>query len=378
MTDRTSPNVYTKIGVRPVINAVGRRTVYGGALPSPVVARAMEEASQTYVEMQELLERSGEYIAEVLGVEAAYVTSGCAAALVLSSAACIAGNDQEKMSRLPDSTGMSNEIIIQRRQRYHYDRMYSVAGGRLVEAGDADGCTLEQLDGSFGPATAAVGYYVRPDWESSVLSLVDVVEVAHTHEVPVIVDAAAQNHPLDHFLKMAQSSDLVCYSAKYIGGPNSAGFVCGKRALVEAAAANGFIGYETGGGHVLGRAMKVDRQEVVAVVAALDAWFSMDHEERLLEYGAKLSAIERALHGIPGVQAKVVQIAEYEGLHLHVVLDSAVSGKNSQEVVGALNAGNPRVTVRSDEDAIIVISASALNEGEEHIVADRLRGVLTS
>ena len=125
-------SVYERLGVRPIINAQGNRTVLGGSQPTAVVKEAMDRADGSYVEMRELLEKSGEYIAEILGVEAAYVTSGCAAALALSAAACIAGNDPDKVAQLPNTTGLKNEIIIHNSHRFGYDQCYRVAGATLV------------------------------------------------------------------------------------------------------------------------------------------------------------------------------------------------------------------------------------------------------
>ena len=132
MTVTSGLEVYTRLGVRSVINAQGNRTVLGGSMPTPAVKAAMDQADGSYVKMQELLDRSGEFITDLLGVEAAYVTSGCAAALALSSAACIAGDDPDRIAQLPDVTGLKHEIVIQKAQRYSYDRSYTVPGGRLV------------------------------------------------------------------------------------------------------------------------------------------------------------------------------------------------------------------------------------------------------
>src|SRR5205823_7352348 len=132
-------SVYEQLGVTPVINARGNNTVLGGTTPSARVRRAMQEAERSYVDMQQLLERSGIVIADLLGAEAAYVTPGAAAALALGTAACIAGADPDKIARLPDTSGMANQILIQAGHRYHYERAVTVPGGRLVEVGDKSG-----------------------------------------------------------------------------------------------------------------------------------------------------------------------------------------------------------------------------------------------
>ena len=226
-------DVYADLGIRPIINCQSQRTSLGGSLLSPEVELAMKEANSSYVIMPELMNKAGERVADLMGVEAAYITSGCAAALALSAAACMAGNDQEKRGRIPNTTGMKNEIVIQKAQRYGYDRSFTIAGAILVEAGEQDSCSIQQFEAALGSRTAAVAYLVEAEHGSS-LPLEDVVEIAHSHGIPVIADAAAQIYPIDYFLETAQTADLVCFGGKFFGAPNSTGFVCGKKELVDA------------------------------------------------------------------------------------------------------------------------------------------------
>ena len=376
MNETVGSNVYTKLGVRRVVNARGNSTVVGGSAPAAEVRQSMDEANASYVEMRELLERSGEYLAEILGVEAAYITSGCAAALALSAAGCMTGTDPEKTGQLPDTSGLKNEVVIQRTQRYQYQRSYTMTGAKLIEAGEEDGCTIEQLASAIGPNTAAVAYLLRPDWDSSVVTLDETVSEAHARDVPVIVDAASQIYPLDYFRRTAQSADLVCFGAKYFGAPHSTGFVCGDAGRVRAAAANGFIAFETDGGRAFSRPMKVDRQEVVGVVTALEAWFSMDHEERLIGIESKATALERGLRGLPNAQAEVVHGNTLSGAIVNLVLNKDALAKTAQQVADELYAGNPRVRVGVDGDDTIYLQVYTLNEGEERIVSERLWEVL--
>ena len=371
-----SGRIYEKLGVRPVINAISNQTVLGGSTPPSAVRDAMEEASLQWVEMRELLDKAGDYIAGVLGSEAAYVTSGCAAALTLSTAACMAGTDPDKIGRLPDTTGMKNEVLIQKKHRYGFDRCYTLSGAKLVEVGSESGCTADQLEAAIGPNTAAVAYYALPDWDSSILSLEDSVEVAHGRNVSVIVDAASQIYPLEYFRTMAQAADLVCFGAKYFGAPHSSGIVCGRQEMVDATVAQGFIAYHHDGARAFGRPMKLDRQEVVGVVAALDGWFSMNHEDRFLAYDRRMSAVQQGLAGIPNVQAKVVEHQRFFGSTLHLVMDIGALGKTAQQAADELASGNPRVLVGVEGDDTITINVHVLNEGDEAVIADRLKEVL--
>ena len=369
----TGADVYAKLGARAVINAQGNRTVLGGSATVPEVAAAMAAANDTYVEMSELLARSGEYIADLLGVEAAYVTSGCSAALAFSAAACMTGRDLDKIAQLPDTTGMKNEIVIQKAQRYSYDRSYTVPGAKLVEAGDEEGCTSEQLRDAIGANTAAVAYFIRAVEPCAVVTLEEAVEIAHDAGVPLIADAAAQIYPLDYLLRNAQSADLVCFGAKYMGAPQSTGFLCGRKELVDAASDQGFIAFQENGGLSFGRPMKLDKQEVVAVVAAVERWLKMNHEDRLLLYEERLDTARQILAGTPGLHLEIENVPQYYGSSLIVTVDPDVVGKTAQDIADELDGGNPRIWVMMADERAFEFNAHALNEGEEVIVAERIR-----
>jgi len=376
MTTTGKGNVYAKLGVRPIINAQGNRTVAGGSAPTPEVARAMEDAANVYVEMEELLARSGEFIAELLGVEAAYVTSGCSAALALSAAACMAGRDPDHIARLPDTTGMKNEVVLQKAQQYTYDRSFTVPGATIVRPGDEDGCTREQLEAAIGPQAAALAYLINANEPDSIVHLDELVEMAHARGIPVIADAAARIYPLDYFRSNAQSADLVCFGAKYLGAPQSAGFVCGKKDLIDAVVEHGFIGFQTNGGLSFGRPMKLDKQEIVGVVTAVEQWFIMNHEDRLIGYEERLSAISGGLQGMAGVESDLEVVDQYYVTTLQIKIDTATVGKTAQDVADELDAGSPRIWVTVVGDDTISVNSHALNEGENMVVAERLRTAL--
>ena len=369
----TGADIYAKIGARAVINAQGNRTVLGGSATVPEVTEAMAAVNDTYIEMAELLARSGEYIADLLGVEAAYVTSGCSAALAFSAAACMTGRDLDKIGRIPDTTGMKSEIVIQKAQRYSYDRSFTVPGATLVEAGDEDGCSREQLEAAIGDNTAAVAYLVRPGDPESVLTLEQAVEIAHDAGVPVIADAAAQIYPLDYFRRNAQAADIACFGAKYMGAPQSSGFLCGKKELVDAASDQGFIAFQENGGRSFGRPMKLDKQEVVGVVTAVERWLTINHEDRLLGYEERLESVRQELGTTPGVETGIEKVPQYYGSHLSVTFDAVAVGKTAQDIADELDAGSPRIWVSVVDDRTLTVTSHALNEGEELIVAERIR-----
>src|SRR5919197_3693236 len=175
MQTATAATIYEQLGVTPVINARGHNTVLGGSTPPARVRQAMDDAERYYVEMKELLRRSGEIIADLLGCEAAYVTPGAAAALALGAAACITGSDMEKMARLPNTAGMKNKLLLQKRHHYHYEHAPTIVGAQLVEVGDEQGTTAAQLEAALGSDVAAVLYPAHLDGQPGSLSLDEVL-----------------------------------------------------------------------------------------------------------------------------------------------------------------------------------------------------------
>ncbi len=394
MNQGTATNVYSALGVTRVINARGTATVLGGSILSPRVQAAADQASQTFVSMQELLEKAGQSVALRLGVEGAFITSGCFAALTLSSASIMAGSDRANITQLPDTTGMKNEFLIQKQMRYQYDRCVTVAGGRLVEVGDSEETTAAQFAEAIGPQTAGVLYPAHLEGTQETLPLRDVVSIARDKGIAVLVDAAFQVFPLERMIAVAGSADLVCFSAKYVGGPNSVGFVCGRRPRVETAALHGFMAYEEES-RSLGRGYKVDHQEVVAAVVALQEWFIMNHQVRFRAQEQSVRILVDGLSGLPHVRMSVsktqTQFAVVPRMtprapntpepapwiRLLVSLDEAALGKTAGEVAQTLRTGDPSIWVGLRDNSL-VLSVHTLNEGEEQLVVERLRGVLSN
>lgn len=368
-------NVYERLGVRRVINAWGVATELGGWTPSRKVMQAMERANDATVEMQDLLEKSGEFIADILGVEAAYVTSGGAAAQALSIAACMAGEDPQKIARLPDTAGMKDEVVIQARNRYMFDRCYTLTGAALVEAGDRGGTSESDLRDVIGPRTAAVAYYIQPPIDDAIVSLEDTVTIARSRGVPAVADACSQIYPLDYFRRCAQSADLVTFGAKYMGAPHSAGFVCGKRELIDAVSAQSFVSYHYDGGKAVGRAMKIDRHEIIGVVTAIEDWFTMDHEERILEYEARFADIAEAVQDLEGVATRRTEIHHYVPYVMVIDVDESIVGKSAADIRAELDSGNPRIWVDAVDGSLRVV-VNCMTDEETRVVADRLRQAL--
>lgn len=375
-------SVYEGVSVTPVINASGfQLTMLGGQILSPGVMAAMEQANHHFVDMKALLNRAGEAIASLVDAEAAYVTAGCCSAMALSAAACMAGKDPRLAAQLPDTRGMPNEILIQATQRYKYERCVTVSGARLVEVGDASGVSAGQLEAAIGERTAAI--LVVASRPAGSLPIEEVLPIAKRHGVPVILDAAGQVYPPEKLKQFpALGVDLTTHSAKYFGGPNSTGFLCGRRDLVEAAAYHGFISFEYGPPFTIGRPMKLDRQEIVALVEALREWLSMDHQARFAAYAERAERLCPRLSAIPGIIEASLDGDPVTGVR--VALDEAAIGTSIAEIVQELRDGEPSVWLHYDPAAYLRaqrpgsmrFSVATLVEGDEERLAARLRAIV--
>ena len=367
--------LYRDLGTTPVITACGNMTVLGGSRVSPRVQEAMVAANRHFVSMNDLQRATGERIAELLGAEAAFVTPGCGAALALSSAACMSAGNPQRMEQLPNVDGIPNRFLFQKRQHYHYERCLTVFGGQVLMVGSEKGTTEEQLEDAITEQTAAFHYYASGDPDDTIQHLPDLQRIAGRHELPITVDAAYQVYPLDTMRQYAQSSDcLVGFGAKYIGACNSTGILVGRKDLVEAAYTHSFIGFETSEYETVGRPLKLDRQEIVAVVVALEEWLSMDHEARIAEHWKRADYIEEQLASVPHLSTArhIEDNSLSNGVMLTVEADAP---RTAPQVIAALKQGDPSVWTRGSGNQIR-IAVAHLVEDEIDILIDRIKKVL--
>jgi uncharacterized pyridoxal phosphate-dependent enzyme len=197
-------DVYDDLKVRKIINGSATLTALGGSLMPPEVLQAMAEASRHFVDIDDLQEKVGERIASWTHNEAAYVSCGAAAGLVLSTAACITGLDPEKRARLPYTDGMKNEIIVHKHGRVGYDYAIRQAGGKLVEIGSAEGTTEQELEAAINEHTAAFFYFFNINLMKGQVPLAQGIQVARRYGIPLIVDAAAQLPPVENLWRFTQ------------------------------------------------------------------------------------------------------------------------------------------------------------------------------
>ncbi|HTO11687.1 MAG TPA: aminotransferase class V-fold PLP-dependent enzyme [Candidatus Binatia bacterium] len=374
------PEIYRRLGVQPIIHGSGTTTRYGGSRLRPEALEAMREASTTLVNLDELNEAAGAAIARMLGAEAAFVSAGASSGLILQAAACIAGTDPARITRLPDTRGMRNEIVIQRAHRFAYDQAYRVAGGVLVEIGLARRTQPFELEDAITERTAAVAHLVSPFTSPpGVLTLEQVVAVAHKRSVPVIVDAASMLPPRENLTKfLRQGADLVSFSGgKGIRGPQSTGILAGRRDLIRAVALN------ASPNQALGRAAKTSKEEICGLVVALECFLAEDEKAEMKRYHDVCAAIAEGLADIPGLRVVVEQDGVNRVLpHAVVYFTPEWVGPSGHAVQVALAQGEPHVYVQQgahqggyfDE---IAVDPFNLQPGDEAIVVRRLREELT-
>jgi len=377
-------SVLETLGVRPVINACGIYTDLGGSRLSPRVWAAMEEANRSFVRMPDLLDRTGERIAALLGAEAARITPGAAAAIMLGTAACMAGTDGPRSERLPDTSGMKNEVLIQRRHRYKYDRQVGMTGARLIEVGTDNGTNRDQLERAITPQTAMIMHPAHLDDGAGTIRLEDVAAVARRRGVPVFVDAAYMNYPtalMGGFVR--RGGDLVGISAKYFGGPNAGGFLMGRRDLVAAISNVHFTRYESGKHLKYGRPLKMDRQTIVAVLVALEEWLDMDHAARFAGYVRLAELLRQLLTGMPGLELVPMCFTMDERFVpepvncLVIEVDARAAGMSASELAARLAAGNPGILAIEDGDRIGIVM-DVLLEAEVRHIGERVRQALAA
>lgn len=373
--------IYEELGVRRVINAAGTKTVLGGSrMPWPVI-EAMNDAARAFVTLRELQEKAGQRIAELVGVEAAVVSSGAAGGILLSVAACIAGTDPEKIRRLPSSSAR-HEVVVAREEPNYIYQAAEAAGGRLVHVGTRDRLGVDDFAAALGEHTAAVFLVVymldrRRGRGAATATVPDVARVAHARGVPVIVDAAGELPPTGNFRRfLEEGADLVVFSGgKAIRGPQATGIVVGRRDLVAACHAN------NNPNSAIGRPCKVGKEEIAGLVRAVELYVQRDEAAELGGWEARMLQLAAAIRGIPGVDSGVGPQREHNRPAIvpgcFVRLDQARIGLTKEQVVQRLSDGDPSIAVSTFPHGVL-INPIELAPEEDDIVATRLRAVLSA
>jgi uncharacterized pyridoxal phosphate-dependent enzyme len=361
--------VYERLGVRPVINARGMNTMASGSLMPPEVLAAMTEAATAFVDMAELNARVGARIAALIGVEAAHVTSGSAGGLLLAAAACLAGENPERIAQLPDTEGIPNEIVIQKSQRIWYDQALRTAGARLVVVGDEQTCTEQEVEAAISPRTAALICIISPRRGERAVPVDRMAAIAHAHGLPLIVDAASTLPPSSHLTRWTdQGADLVIYSGgKGIRGPQGSGLLLGRADLIRAAAANGAPNA------AVGRPCKVSKEDLVGLVTALERFLATDHQLEWDRHLVEARQIAAAIENLAGVEVTIEDDQRVWTAPTVLIRIDRDSGLTAEGVLEALKRGEPPILVRVFHDGRLLIDPHNLSGDQAEVVARRLR-----
>ncbi len=359
---------FRELSVRPFINAAGTYTAMTSSLMPPEVMEAIHYASEHYVMLDELHDRVGERIATMLRCEAAMVTSGAASALTLGTAAVLTGTDRRKIVALPNLAGMKSEVIIQKTHRFGYDHAVRNCGVRMVEVETRDG-----LERAINEQTAMMLFYNANNFVGQIKDE-EFAQLGKKHAIPTLNDAAADVPPVDNLWKYTRMGfDLVAFSGgKGIRGPQSAGLLLGRKDLITAARVNGPPNSDS-----VGRGMKVNKEEMLGMLVALDLYLNRDHEQERREFDKRADTIQKSAADAPGVKAEIFvpEVANHVP-HVRISWDAAAKGMTSADLVRALRDGEPSIGTRSEGETV-VIGVWMMRPGEEKIVARRLRQVLS-
>ncbi len=377
MAPKRVPEMYARLGIKPAINAQSWVTALGGSLMRPEVMRAMADASTCFVDMVQLNIKAGEVVARACGTEAGMVTNGCSAAQTISVAACMTGKDPAKVERLPHSEGMRNEVLMFKGERNRYDMAFELPGARIVEWGMLGGAKAWQLEAAITDKTACIATTFSPFIKRG-LSVAELAAIGHKHGVPVIVDAAAEVPPMANLTRFVkEGADLVMFSGgKGIGGPQGAGLLAGRKDLIEAAMENNLNLNSPRAG--IGRGMKVSKEELVGMVAALDMFLESDEQALIASWQSKAEYLHGRLQGIPGLRVVIEPFSEKrQGPQPVIYFEKSWKGPSSAEVSRRLLEKDPPIYIGvggyGDEIHLVMVN---VQDGEEKIIADRLLEVL--
>ena len=367
-------NLFTRIGVRPILNARGTYTIITGSRSLPQVKQAMLEASNYYVHLDELMAAVGVEISKLMGSEAAMVTTGCEAAIALATVACVAGSDPERTQALPYVKARS-QVIIPKHSRNPYDFGVRMSGVEIIEVD-----SQEELRSKLSAKVAMVYVLSSPAAEKGPLSIPNICSIAREQSIPVFVDAAAEE-PLVPNIHLAQGATFVGYSGgKCMRGPQAAGVLLGPKDLIAAA------WFNAAPHHNWGRALKVGKEEIMGMLAAVREWYKRDHAAEQREWRSWLGVIDKRVNGLPSVTTEYLEPEDLSNraTRLRIRWDANSLKITGTELEERLDKGVPRILIggasgqRPDKmESSIIVMPYMMGPGEDRLVADAIYEALT-
>lgn len=379
---------YKALGVRKAINAAGILTRIGGSRSPPEVFRAMEEASKSFVTIAELQTAAGKVIADATGAEAGLPTAGGSTSILLAAAACIMkGTELEEYEprglavwrkiaqRLPmRSEGLRTEFVVQKWNRDEYDHAVEIAGGTFVEVGGEDGATEAEIEAAFNENTAA--YYYTYKSKPKGLQLEKLIEIAHRHDIPIVIDAAGLPPPRSGLTKFSGLGvDLTCFcGGKTIAGPNNSGMLTGRADLIKLAHLQSYP-FEG-----VGRPSKMSRETIVGLITALKIYLKSDDSGVMVERMKSATKLSTVLDAIPGIKCYIDYSGDARNPLACVKADKTVCGKSTRELFDALKDGEPSIVtvfepyfLLENYHGLFSVNSQFLSEKETGIIIRRIK-----
>lgn len=364
--------VYEEIGLPRVVNASGRVTVLGVSTISDKVAKAAVAGGQSYVVVEDLLDKAGEIISQYTGGEDSCPTVCASAAIALSVAGMISKGKKTIMDRLPDSTGLANEIILQKGHVINFnapiETMLRLGGGVPVEAGCATEVVVEDVEELINEKTVAL-LYVKSHHcvQKGMLDLPTMIDIAHRHNLPLMVDAAAEE---DFRKYIAMGADLVCYSGAKALEATTSGFVTGKKELIS---------YIKKQYHGVGRAMKVGKEAIMGLLAALEQYENKDKQAEVAKNVKIVDWLVDEINQIPNLKAQKIQDEAGRAIfRARVFVDPEKAGMTATELEGKLKAGTPTIRCRTEFMSLgsLDFDPRPLVEGDKELIVAKLKEIM--
>jgi len=373
LKDEPQKNIFRSIGVEPIINCRGTFTIIGGSIERPEVRAAMEAASQNFIQYDELADGIGRRLAELTGAEWGMVSAGCAAAMKHITAACVTGGNPEKLIRIPDLTGFEKtEVVIPRHSRNTYDHAIRNIGVKVITVD-----TIEELEKALSPRTAMI--YLMADGATQPgqpMSTEAIAKIARPKNIPVFVDAAAEVLTIPN-IHLQQGANIVAYSGgKAICGPQCAGLLLGQKDILMSA------WQASSPHHGPGRDNKVGREEMIGMMAAVEAWKKRDHAAEWKTWLSYLNTISKKVTTIPGVTTSIFEPTELSNKSpvLNIMWDADKLNLTGEELAEITARTKPRIAIGSEtkgNKTSVQITTGQMQPGNDKVVADRIFEILT-
>ncbi len=359
---------FKELGLRTFINAAGTYTALTASLMHPEVIKAINYARLQFVRLEDLQDKVGERLSELLHCEGAMVTAGAASAITLGTAAIVTGGDQDNIERMPvDMTGMKTEVISQKTHRVGYDHAMRNCGLKVVEVE-----TVKELEAAINEKTAMMWFLNYSNFAGKIRDE-EYLAIAKKHNIPTLIDCAADVPPVEMLWKHTKMGyDLVCFSGgKGLRGPQSAGLLLGRKNLIQAARKNA-----PPNGNTIGRGMKVNKEEILGMLAAIEVYLSRDHKKDWALWESQVDLIAKAASSIPGVtpEKHVPEIANHVP-SLRIRIDQSRVKISPEQLRLALRNGHPSIETMGGSETVDITTWMMI-PGEERIVAKRVKDIL--